>query len=529
MRFTVCMGSLRARIALAVVATTAAWGLGGTSASAAAASPPSCAKPATGPDCIIDLGTQPLGDPGHYASFKFRVPKGVVNVEAHFPKGESRKIGLGLFDPRGTAFQSPGFRGVAGEERKSVWVGTSTATPGFIPGPIQPGVWTVVVPNFLAFFDVQVYVTLSYGTPVAAPALQPVPEMVRNVPGWYKGDLHVHTNVSSDADSSGKALTPAAMAARAKALGLDFINLSDHNVTTQNNRLRDASPPGFLLLGGEEVTAWTAGPGHMTAAGLKSGAWLDWRFRPRYGRYAATATWTADERPVQDAIAAGHAAGAYLSANHPYVAPGFGSDWGFFDDSDVDAAALPDGMEVWNDNFWLSFNFLTLARWDQELIRGRHLCGNGGSDVHGVGGKTEVGTPTTVVYAPSLSRSAIVDAMKRCRMYVTKNPNGPSLKLTAATSQGEAMMGSTITGPAGSSVPMSARVEGGDGRYVAFIQNGNMLYVDRVNGNNATITHTFRIGQGAVRLQLHQEPWDLQPRALSNPIFLRTGTSRVTW
>ena len=31
--------------------------------------------------------------------------------------------------------------------------------------------------------------------------------------------------------------------------------------------------------------------------------------------------------------------GVYTAANHPFVAPGFGSDWGFFDDSNADVSA----------------------------------------------------------------------------------------------------------------------------------------------------------------------------------------------
>lgn len=491
---------------------------------------PSCKQPTGGTSCTLTLGPTTLGALGANAKLPFTVPKGVNRLDVAFTRGETRKIGLGLFDQRGSGFQSLGFRGIAGEERKAVFLATDTATPGFIPGRIRPGTWTAIVPNFLAFGDVRVEVTMTFGRTRTTPALQPVQEVVRSGIGWYRGDLHAHTTFSSDAAGSGKALTPTGLAQRAQAEGLDFLNLSDHNVTAQNNRLPDAAPAGFLLLGGEEVTSWQGGPGHLTAAGLQSGDWLDWRFKPRYGRYANVAGWSADDRPVQATLAEARRLGAYTAANHPFVAPGFGSDWGFFEDSDVDVAAMPDGMEVWNDDFWLTFSFAALQRWDQEIARGRHVCGNGGSDVHGVGGKTEVGRPTTVVYAPELSRAAIVDAMKRCRMYLSDRPRGPSLTLTAKTEQGEAMMGSTISGPANTVVPVTAHIRGGNNKWVEFLRNGQPVWWELVQGDDARITQPIGIGQGGgVRVQLHDFPLNARPRALTNPIFLREGSPGLSW
>lgn len=510
----------RARGALAVVGVLA--GVLITPAVSSAAK--TCKKPAEGTTCSFTIGPGDLGQVGKNLKLTFSVPKGVNRIDAAFPKGESRKIGLGLFDQRGSGWQSPGFRGIAGEERKSVFVGTQDATPGFVAGAIKKGTWTAIVPNFLAFGKVSVSITFRFGKQGKLPTTEPVPEVVRDQAGWFKGDLHVHTTFSSDAESSGKGLTPAAMARRAQARGLDFINLSDHNVTTQNDHLRTDSPAGFLLLGGEEVTTWIGGPGHMTAAGLQSGDWLDWRFRPRNGRYANTISWTADDRPVQDAIAKGRSVNAYVAANHPFVAPGFGSDWSFFEDSDQDIAALPDGFEVWNDNFWLTFSFAAIARWDQEIARNRHVCGNSGSDVHGVGGATEVGSPTTVVWAPQLSRAAIVDGMKRCRMYITDRPSDMRLTLSASTPQGQAMLGSTISGAATTQVPVTARAENADGKFLYWIRNGEVVWFEVIHGNDFSATRSFAIGSGGgVRAQIHDFPLNYKPRALTNPIFLRQG------
>lgn len=510
----------RARGAVSVAVLLAVLAASASTATAAS----TCSKPSGASTCSFTIGPASLGQIGKNLKLTFRVPKGVNRIDAAFAPGEGRKIGLGLFDQRGSGWQSPGFRGIAGEERKSVFVATQDATPGFVAGPIKKGTWTAIVPNFLALGNISVKITLQFGRQGPRPVIEPVPEVVRDQAGWFRGDLHVHTTFSSDAASSGKALTPAAMALRAQARGLDFLNISDHTVTAQNNRLRSDSPPGFLLLGGEEVTTWIGGPGHMTAAGLQAGEWLDWRFRPRNGRYANTISWSADDRPVQDAIAKGRSAGAYLAANHPFVAPGFGSDWSFFEDSDADVNALPDGFEVWNDNFWLTFSFAAIARWDQEIARGRHVCGNSGSDVHGVGGATEVGTPTTVVWAPQLSRAAIVDAMKRCRMYITDRPTEMGLTLTAQTPQGQAMLGSTISGAASTQVPVTAHVRHADGKFLYWVRNGEVVWFELIRGEDFTATRNFAIGGGGgIRAQIHDFPLNFKPRALTNPIFFRQG------
>lgn len=74
-------------------------------------------------------------------------------------------------------------------------------------------------------------------------------------------------------------------------------------MTRQNARMPLAAPPGFLLLGGEEVTTWLGGPGHLIVAGLDAGEHIDWRFRPVNGRYQRTATWKPDDEPIQELLA----------------------------------------------------------------------------------------------------------------------------------------------------------------------------------------------------------------------------------
>ncbi len=468
-----------------------------------------------------------VGVPGDIAYLPFDMPPGIERMEAVFEAGSpATKLGIGVFDERGTGFQNSGFRGISGEERREFFIASDDATLGFEAGPLNAGRWTLVVPNFLnAGGTAIVKVTLFAGAVKAALPDIAAPGLIKSGAGWYQGDLHVHTSFSSDAFGSGASLMPDAMALRAQQQGLDFIALTDHNVSQQNARMPAAAPPGFLLLGGEEVTTWVGGPGHLVVAGLDAGEHVDWRFRPVNGRYQRTPTWKPDDRPIQEILAYTRANNIFATAAHPYVAPGLGSDWGFFPDSDQDINALPDALEVWNDSFTITSGDLALKQWDIELARNRRLCGNGGSDLHGIDRGIEVGEPTTVVFAEALSRDAVIDALRNCRAYITTDARGPALLLTAATAGGEPqMMGGTVTGAATDLVTVSARVVGGSGAVLTLISNGIPLMTTTLGSDDQTVSQLLLLGSGGgVRAELRASVGALAPLALSNPVFLRNG------
>lgn len=467
---------------------------------------------------------------GQYLYLPFSVPAGVnrVAVEVSNSSAAPRRaaLGAGLFDSRGVRFGSPGFRGIYGSELSSFFVAPGSASRAFVPGPIRPGRWHVVVPVYLVFEPTQVTarVTLSFGPSRRVYRRQPVPQMVRDRAGWYRGDLHAHTTFSSDAFASGSARPPGGLARLAQRSGLDFLSLTDHNVTAQNDRLAAASPRGFLLLGGEEVTTWFSG--HSTVTGIESGDFFDWRFKP------SALPLERGEGRVSGYLDLAERRDVYTSAAHPLIPVG-GNGWDFFPDAARDARALPDGLEVWNGPFD-GFDEQALAAWDGELRRGRRLWANGGSDIHGIENNegNVIGGPTTVVYASALSRRAVVAALKAGRSYVTERPRGPALYLTATGPRGQGqMMGGTIWGPASATARLSVLVRRGRGAVLVVRRDGAVIATTPVTADLQTVTLRQAVGRGgAVRVELRAPPDPSaaagspgKMRALTNPILLRPG------
>ncbi len=82
---------------------------------------------------------------GEYIYLTFRVPRGVNRVAVGLTKDNPEtKVGVGLFDWRGSEYQSSGFRGVYGEESSKFFVARGSASRSFTPGPINRGRWTAV-------------------------------------------------------------------------------------------------------------------------------------------------------------------------------------------------------------------------------------------------------------------------------------------------------------------------------------------------------------------------------------------------
>lgn len=476
------------------------------------------------------LAPQPAVGTGQYLYFPFVVPDGVNRVAVRVASNTGAKLGAGLFDHRGAGYQSAGFRGVYGEERSEFSVAAHEASQSFLPGPVEAGTWTVVVPVFQAppRTVVTPTVTLTFGPELAAFVPGPECGVVRDEPGWYRGDLHCHTPESSDAWRSGSALTPAAWAAEARRLGMDFLAMTDHNVVTQNLDLAAAAGEGVLLLPGEEMTNWFHG--HATVSGIEVGDWLDWRQRP-FGVALGP-----EERRVGDFLAVVREMGAYVSAAHP-LSPLPGLPWQFFADdaADPSGASLPHGLEVWTGQFQPD-DELALRRWDELLQRGRRVFANGGSDLHGVenGQGFAAGTPTTVVYAERLEKRAVVDGLRRGRSFVTRRPDGVDVFLSATGPGGqEAIPGGEIRGRQGQVAEVRALVRRAAGMRFVLVADGAVVSTTVLRGDDQEVGAALPLGRdGYVRAEVRSrsevDPANpvagrLDMEAFTNPVFLVAG------
>ena len=468
---------------------------------------------------------------GTYVYLPFEVPAGVNRVAVSVAKTGDVKHGVGLFDQRGAGYQSAGFRGVYGEERSSFSVAAHEASQSFLPGPIEAGTWTVIVPVFQATtpYRFDVTVRLTHG-PQQAPFV-PGPEagVVVDEPGWYRGDLHCHTPESSDAWASDAAFTVREWGDECRRIGLDYAAMTDHNVVTQNLDLAAAAGAGVLLLPGEEMTNWFHG--HATVSGIEVGQWLDWRQRP------GGVPLLANEARIQDFVRVAEEMGAYVSAAHPTFA---NLAWQFFGDGAADPAARTHGVEVWTGNFQPD-DEASLALWDGLLRQGQRVYANGGSDLHGRADarfKYRAGTPTTVVYAERLEKRALVDALRAGRSFVTRLPDGVEAYLTATGPAGQrVIVGGSVYGEAGDVADVSVHVRRGsvDGPLRVIVwANGAPLSTTPVGGDEIVVTARVPVGPtgGYVRAEVRGLPFvdeaaplasRMDMEAFTNPIFLVNG------
>lgn len=482
----------------------------------------------------------PGGPTGRYLYLPFEVPAGVNRIDGQTIDKGGATTGLGLFDQRGAGYQSPGFRGIFGGELAEFSVAADRASRSFLPGTIEPGTWTAIVPVFTQgpdpTADVVVEITLHFGRQAAPLPLTAGAGVVNPSPGWYRGDLHCHTPESSDAWSSGTAMTPRQWAAECRRVGLDFASMTDHNVVSQNLALVDDTTAGagvdsgVLLIAGEEMTNWFHG--HATVTGLQPGEWLDWRQRPM------GVPLFDNEARITEFIGITREMGVYTAAAHPF-GPSVGLPWTFLPEGIADPDAFPDGFEVWTGDFQPD-DETALATWDTLLQAGRKITANGGSDLHGTRNTLQpagAGTPTTVVYAESLSTDAIVEATRAGRCFVTRAPNGGELYLTATGPGGQqTFTGGTVVGAPTDTVEVEVLVRRGallsadPTLRLILISNGVALSTTPITQQEQTVGLTVPIGLGGyVRAELRGQPFvdptspiasRLDMEALTNPIWL---------
>lgn len=335
----------------------------------------------------------------------FRVPRGVTRIDVRYDyRSTDTGVGLtanvvdiGIFDR--------GFRGWSGGARRSFHLSRTRATPGYLAGPIRAGRWHVLLGPYLilgAGTPYKVVVEMTLGRRGRRFVPEPAPEAVPGTgPGWYRGDLHLHT-VHSD----GKRTQPQLLRA-ARAAGLDLLGSSEHNTSSASYVWGRHVPDDFLVVNGEEVTTRT---GHWLAMGIPAMTWVDWRHRAGDGEFAELA------RRVRDL-------GGVVVACHPNnPVPSIRWDHGY---DHVDA------LELWNGP-WTGDDQKTLSDWHSWLVQGRFIPGVGNSDSHHDG--QPVGLPMTSYRLATLSTAEVVAAVRGGHCWIAESSE---VELTFTASLGD--------------------------------------------------------------------------------------------
>lgn len=324
------------------------------------------------------------GEQGGYVEVSFFVPEWTERIEVSYTVQSSGEgisvIDLGVRDGQH-------MRGWSGGARSGFSIGLHRATPGYLAGAIAPGEWAVVLGTHRVATEgctVQLEVRLQMAEP-----------------RWLCGDLHLHT------EHSDGAYTLEETVQLARRAGLDFIALTDHNTSSQNEASgwRD----GLLVIPGMELTT---GRGHCNLYGV-SDPLPDFR---------AVST-----EQLKKKLAEARAAGAYVSLNHPHDSD-CGWHWGF----DVNH----DWVEIWNGP-WREANARTLVWWQEQLAAGRRITAVAGSDTHRPHPYVRHGWPAAWVFADGNSAQHILQAVDRGRVTLSYAPDGPFVAIRC----GDVLMG----------------------------------------------------------------------------------------
>ncbi|MFC5741534.1 CehA/McbA family metallohydrolase [Dyella tabacisoli] len=416
----------------------------------------------TSPDLVL-RGELSGKDNQTYRNLPFDVPAGTTRITVQFDysgRDQHTTVDLGLLGPDGAKPQGfggqDGFRGWSGGSKRLFTVSATDATPSYLPGPIRPGRWTLLlgIPNIRKDSHASYTASLWFGRANDAawePALLNPP--LRKEAGWYRGDLHMHTAHSDGScNSQGGERVPCPLFLTVQGAvqrGLDFIAITEHNTTSHANAMRELQPyfDRLLLIPGREVTSFT---GHANLFGTT--APVDFR---------VGSPGVPDWNSLLRAIAPLH---GLISINHAIRPSGeacMGCGWTAKPAVDM---ALVQAIEIVN-GIDAGTPFSGVPFWEQQLAKGYRLTGIGGSDSHNAfqnDPKNSAMTsylPTTVVHANELSMPAILDGIRAGHVFVdVEGSKDRLLELTAHRDRQQASMGDALSAPAGATVTFEAHV-----------------------------------------------------------------------
>jgi len=472
-------------------------------------------------DAIVLEGVLTRADHETYKELPFDVPPGVDRVTVEFAytgREEKAVIDLGLFDPER-------FRGWSGGDKARFSVSTIDATPSYLPGPIVPGRWTLLlgVPNIRPGREAHYVATIRFRRGEQTAVSSFAPEPIEVGARWYRGDLHMHTchsDGSVKSQSGGRSPGPVYKTVEsAAAKGVDFIAVTDHNAISHHHALRELQPhfDRLLLIPGVEITTFCGHAGVLGAIGF-----VEFRLTSRH---------LPTVRHLQDAVDRQH--GLFI-VNHPALPSNelcMGCGWTAegTDYARVAAVEVVNGGAVRVQGGKADGPFSGIPFWEKRLNEGFSPTAIGGSDNHQPDSDPAkhpaVAFPTTVVYAEALSERAILDAIRAGRVFIDVEGAGDVLlELTASCGNARAMMGESLAAPAGAAIDFAVHVAGLAGGRIDIVldgEHGAALADMPVEDEDQTLR--FRVaGDGArhwLRADIRSADGE-RTLAIGNPIYL---------
>jgi hypothetical protein len=450
-----------------------------------------------------------------YLLVPFDVPPGIVSITVtfHYTGREQRTtLDLGLFDPER-------FRGWSGGNKSTFTISESNATPSYLPEPILPGKWKLIigVPNIRANvtsqYEAEVYFTRHDGEESFTD------KPLRSGPAWFRGDLHMHTAHSDGSclsQSGRKVPCPVFLTAEAAAeRGLDFIAVTDHNTISHYDALRELQPyfDKLLFIPGREITTFW---GHANLFGPTQ--FFDFR--------------VGDTTSTQSLFERAEKMGAILSINHPNAPTGeecMGCGWTPQQQIDphlIQVIEAVNGGEEYGPRQSVSF-------WEKYLNQGLRVTAIGGSDNHDAQipeGKTNaIGRPTTVLYADDLSVHSLLEAIRKGHAFVDLSASCDRLLDVSAEDNGrKAMMGDALTAPENSIIKITAHIVACDGLRLRFLLDGKP--VDSLTADLSQSSQTLTLSLTADGKKHWLRPDVVTPEGklilLGNPVYLNDSESK---